>query len=164
MQMLLIKQINHYRKNISQDNKSLHKNLIAKEFNKEENSNEEQNDNPKEESDSPKPETEVQLVELIFEPLRPYLTETNQLFISTDSQLNLIPFQILPNLAPKNKLLKDQYDISYITTGRDILAWESKNKTKSNPCLIMGDPDFGLTANSNTNTPLNHELSNTFIK
>ena len=101
-------------------------------------------------------EPAINLFKAVFEPLRPHLGNNKKLLISPDSQLNLIPFKILPNLAQENQLLMDEYDISYVSTGRDVLRFGMETVTKSTPALIMGDPDFELTGESNSDIPTIH--------
>ena len=87
-----------------------------------------------------------ELTTTIFKPLQNYL-QGQQLFICPDGALTLIPFEILP-LDPENhQLLIDQYQITYLTAGRDLLRYQYQpNRTASEP-LVIADPNFDLSVN-----------------
>ncbi len=85
--------------------------------------------------------TSQEIYTLIFEPLLPLLNDKTNLFISPDSQLNLIPFVALQNRQGKY-LLKD-YSINYLSSGRDLLRLQNEFKPQSPP-VIVANPTYNL--------------------
>jgi hypothetical protein len=86
----------------------------------------------------------IKLREAIFKPLYPYLQKHQHLFIAPDGNLNLLPFQILPTDETGEQLLMDEYCISYLSVGRDILRSQVQVKRPASQPLVIADPDFNL--------------------
>ncbi len=86
----------------------------------------------------------IQLHEAIFKPLCPYLQKHQHLFIAPDGKLNLLPFQILPTDETGEQLLMDDYRISYLSVGRDILRSQVRVERSASQSLVIADPDFDL--------------------
>jgi CHAT domain-containing protein/Tfp pilus assembly protein PilF len=76
----------------------------------------------------------------VFQPLRPLVAEINQLLISPDGNLNLIPFAAL--VDEQGRYLVERYSISYLTSGRDLLRLHVPRDSQSGP-LVIAAPDFG---------------------
>ncbi|MEL7316781.1 MAG: CHAT domain-containing protein [Cyanobacteria bacterium J06559_3] len=81
-----------------------------------------------------------QLSALIFDPIAPYLADQEHLLISPDSQLNRIPFEALQTEAGGGYLVQ-QYQISYLTSGRDLLKLETTAPSTA-PALILANPNY----------------------
>ena len=81
-----------------------------------------------------------QLYQLIFQPLLPLLKNTNSLFISPDSQLNLIPFAALQD--NNGQYLVENYSLTYLTSGRDLLKLQNPVNPRSSS-VIVANPDYG---------------------
>ncbi|MGF1522621.1 MAG: CHAT domain-containing protein [Leptolyngbyaceae cyanobacterium] len=81
-----------------------------------------------------------QLSALIFDPIAPYLADREHLLISPDSQLNRIPFEALQTEADSDYLLQ-RYQISYLTSGRDLLKLETTTPSTA-PALILANPNY----------------------
>ncbi|MCP4634184.1 MAG: CHAT domain-containing protein [candidate division Zixibacteria bacterium] len=81
-----------------------------------------------------------QLYNLIFEPLRKNLKSVNRLFISPDGELNMLSYNILP--CHDDKYVVENYEISYLSSGRDIVKYHHKEDTKSEDVVIIVDPDY----------------------
>ncbi|MBX7221501.1 MAG: CHAT domain-containing protein [Blastocatellia bacterium] len=79
------------------------------------------------------------LDELIMRPVRKQLGGIRRLFLSPDGALNLIPFDAL--VDEKNRFLVEGYELSYLTSGRDLLRLQVRVGHHSTP-LVMADPDF----------------------
>ena len=77
----------------------------------------------------------------IFKPAVPFIRSRENLFISPDGNLNLIPFEVL--VAANGKYLMEDHQIGYIGAGRDILKFNDKTVAKGD-VLIMADPDYNL--------------------
>ncbi|HEX7312947.1 MAG TPA: CHAT domain-containing tetratricopeptide repeat protein [Pyrinomonadaceae bacterium] len=85
----------------------------------------------------------------IFDPLVRAFGGRTRLFLSPDGDLTRLPFEILP--ASDGRRLIDDYRISYLSVGRDLLrsgeakAGRSTNAAPSPP-LVIADPDYELAA------------------
>ena len=82
-----------------------------------------------------------QLEAKLTRPIRAKLGNARKLFFSPDAQLNLLPFNAL--VDESNKYLVENYSISYLTSGRELL--DLKNLRTEQPrqsTLIVADPDF----------------------
>ncbi len=95
----------------------------------------------------------IELREAIVEPLCPYLQKHQHLFIAPDGNLNLLPFQILPTDETGKQLLMDEYRISYLSVGRDILRSQVQVKRPASQPLVIADPDFNLEDLTPPNPP-----------
>ncbi|MFB2970156.1 tetratricopeptide repeat protein [Aerosakkonema sp. BLCC-F183] len=73
-------------------------------------------------------------------------------FIAPDGDLNLLPFQILP-MPETDKLLMDEYTISYLSVGRDILRRKVETNRPVSDALIIANPDFNLAVRSEDFSP-----------
>ena len=95
----------------------------------------------------------IELREAIFKPLCPYLQKHQHLFIAPDGNLNLLPFQILPIDETGEQLLMDEYRISYLSVGRDILRSQVQVERSASQPLVIADPDFNLEDLTPPNPP-----------
>ncbi|HKS40126.1 MAG TPA: CHAT domain-containing tetratricopeptide repeat protein [Blastocatellia bacterium] len=77
---------------------------------------------------------------LVMEPIRKLLGNTRQLLVAPDGALNLIPFQVL--LDENNRYLVENYSISYLTTGRDLLRLQTQ-VPGTQETFIFANPNFG---------------------
>ena len=92
-----------------------------------------------------------QLKSLIFDPIAPYLNNSEHLLISPDSQLNQIPFEALKT-AGENDYLIQQYQISYLSSGRDLLKFDVVSPSQK-PAVILANPDYDLANAQVAETP-----------
>ncbi len=84
------------------------------------------------------------LDEVVMQPVRKLTEKGKRLLLAPDGKLNLIPFAAL--VDENGKYLVENYSISYLTSGRDLLRLEFKIDSKQLP-VIIGNPDFGPTSN-----------------
>ncbi|MGA9377805.1 MAG: CHAT domain-containing tetratricopeptide repeat protein [Phormidium sp.] len=84
------------------------------------------------------------LDEKLMQPIRQRLGNTRTLLISPDSQLNLIPFAAL--VDENNRYLVENYSITYLGSGRDLLRLQNPVASRSNPVLIA-NPDYSNPGN-----------------
>ncbi|MGD1904755.1 MAG: CHAT domain-containing protein [Leptolyngbyaceae cyanobacterium] len=77
---------------------------------------------------------------LILDPIAPYLSNSDHLLISPDSQLNLIPFEALQSEAG-GPFLIEQYQISYLNSGRDLLKFDITEPSRA-PAVVLANPDY----------------------
>jgi len=80
------------------------------------------------------------LEQLLLQPLRANLGPAQQLLLSPDGALNLLPFGVLQDA--NGYVLAEQYELTYLTSGRDLLRPAAPART-SKPTLLVADPDFG---------------------
>ncbi|NEP60973.1 MAG: tetratricopeptide repeat protein [Symploca sp. SIO2G7] len=80
-----------------------------------------------------------QLDEQLMQPIRPLLGNNRNLLLSPDSQLNLIPFAAL--VDESDRYLLENYTITYLTSGRDLLKLQLSVPSRSQP-LIVANPDY----------------------
>jgi len=87
--------------------------------------------------------------ELVMRPIRSSLRsepgEIRHLLIAPDGSLNLMPFAAL--VDEKDRYLIERYNISYLTSGRDLLRLQSTQSSKTAP-LVVADPLFGRMPNA----------------
>ena len=89
-------------------------------------------------------EVKRQLYQTLCQPLIKLLPSGSHCFLAPDSSLNLLPFQILPLSQNSDAdYLRDQYRISYLNSGRDLLRQEiGERPLKVQPATILADPDY----------------------
>ncbi len=63
-----------------------------------------------------------------------------RLLICPDSTLNLLPFDAL--VDEHGKYLVESYEVSYLTSGRDLLRLGSRVQSREDP-VVIADPDYG---------------------
>lgn len=80
------------------------------------------------------------LSQMVFQPIQALVTDDKHLLVSPDGQLNLIPFEVLLN--SQGQYLVEQFSITYLTTGRDLLRMQVPRPSRSGP-VIVADPLFG---------------------
>ncbi|MBI4823416.1 MAG: CHAT domain-containing protein [Nitrospirae bacterium] len=81
------------------------------------------------------------LYDALITPIAGYLKDKKKLYISPDSNLSLMPFEVLT--SPSGEYLIEDYLITYITAGRDIVRF-SDTTLAEGIVLIMADPDFDM--------------------
>ena len=84
-----------------------------------------------------------QLKQLLFDPIQKCLpADTQKLIIAPDGELNLLPFELLP--VNNHQYLMDEYTISYVNVGRDIIRLKFPSTTQPTEPLIIANPDYNL--------------------
>jgi CHAT domain-containing protein/Flp pilus assembly protein TadD len=96
------------------------------------------------------------LARLIWDPLMPYLQDTEQVLLSPDGQLNRIPFGALQ--TEDGAYLISQYPLSYLNSGRDLLKFATRDPSQA-PAVIMANPNYDDLASQGEG--LRHQLSRT---
>ena len=82
------------------------------------------------------------LREKIFDSLIAILQPYQNIFIAPDFGLSLIPFGVLPVDETCQELLRDKYQISYLSSGRDVLRWKLETDRTASESLIIANPNF----------------------
>jgi CHAT domain-containing protein/tetratricopeptide (TPR) repeat protein len=85
------------------------------------------------------------------EPVRVPSVQNKRLFLATDGELNLLPFEALR--TQWGKFLIDEYEISYLGTGRDILRYRQTTEVVAGEPVVAADPAFALPGTSNIDSP-----------
>jgi CHAT domain-containing protein/tetratricopeptide (TPR) repeat protein len=78
----------------------------------------------------------------VFDPLQSALGKHKRLLLAPDGDLCRLPFEALP--SDGGRRLIDDYQISYVSVGRDVLRFGSKPIPQPAPPLIVADPNFDL--------------------
>ncbi len=84
----------------------------------------------------------ISLRKALFDPLLPALLGRTRLFMAPDGDLTRLPFEALP-LDDKQRII-DNYQISYLGSGRDILRFRAVSPHQPATPLIVADPNFDL--------------------
>jgi tetratricopeptide (TPR) repeat protein len=80
----------------------------------------------------------------VFDPLTASFEGRTRLLLAPDGDLCRLPFEVL--LGRSGRPLIDDYRISYLSCGRDILRYEVRPAVRSTEPLVVADPDFNLGA------------------
>jgi CHAT domain-containing protein len=83
------------------------------------------------------------LRQALFDPLSEALGGRTRLLLCPDGDLTRLPLEVLPAGTNGDRLL-DRYQISYLTSGRDVLRFGAAATGQPNRPLIAADPDFDL--------------------
>jgi hypothetical protein len=78
----------------------------------------------------------------VFDKLVPHLGGSTRLFVAPDGELYRLPFEALP--TSDGKRLIDEYQISYLGSGRDVLRFAADSAVEAGSPLIAADPDFDM--------------------
>jgi CHAT domain-containing protein len=78
----------------------------------------------------------------VFKPLKRTLQGCRHLIFAPDGDLTRLPFEILP--TGDNRYLIDDFEISYLSTVRDLLRFGLKRTFQPNESILIADPDFNL--------------------
>jgi CHAT domain-containing protein/tetratricopeptide (TPR) repeat protein len=95
---------------------------------------------------TPYSEEGVSLREAVFDKLVAHLSGRTRLFLAPDGDLSRLPFEALP--TSDGQCLIDEYQISYLGSGRDVLRFDADSAVQAEPPLVAADPDFDLGAAS----------------
>jgi tetratricopeptide (TPR) repeat protein/CHAT domain-containing protein len=91
-----------------------------------------------------------ELRSLVFDPLAMVLAGCRHLLIAPDYRLAWLPFEVLP--LSDGRYLSDEFQISYLGTGRDILRWGESGITPGE-AVVIADPDFDLVVKATKPEP-----------
>jgi CHAT domain-containing protein len=80
----------------------------------------------------------------LFAPLQTALGKCTRLIISPDSQVTLIPFEVIP--VPEGGYLIDRYRISYAGSGRDVLRFSAEVSGTPRDPLVVASPDYDYSS------------------
>lgn len=78
----------------------------------------------------------------VFDSVLARLSGARRFFIAPDGDLSRLPFEVLPLQGGRRVI--DEYQITYLSTGRDLLRHGDIPSGKARTSLIVADPDFDL--------------------
>lgn len=84
------------------------------------------------------------LREALFDPLKNALGDRKRLILAPDGDIYRLPFGVLP--LDKERYIIDDYHISYVGAGRDILRFGAVSASSGAAPLVIADPDYDLEA------------------
>jgi len=90
-------------------------------------------------------ETGRALEEIVARPIRKLLGNVRNVLISPDGKLNLVPFAAL--VDEQGKHLIENYTITYLTSGRDLLRLNVPRQSKQTP-VVIANPAFSASMTS----------------
>jgi tetratricopeptide (TPR) repeat protein len=106
----------------------------------------------------------IQLSQALFQPIRDVIRGYKHLILAPDGDLNLVPFQILPFDRTGTHLLIDEYTISYLSVGREILRTQVQPTYPATVPLVIADPDFDWAGEqTSTKAGANNSTKNEFV-
>ena len=81
-----------------------------------------------------------QLYELLASPVEAIHGSAEQILVSPDGTLCLLPFELLQ--SPDGEYLIEKYQISYISSGRDLVRFGEGLADRGHQAVVMSDPDY----------------------
>lgn len=84
----------------------------------------------------------VLLREIVFDPLIDQEENVSQLYVATDGNISELPIQCLP--LGNHGFVIDKYEITYLSSGRDLLRDTEDREVPTGKSLVVADPDFDL--------------------
>ncbi|GAB4196200.1 MAG: CHAT domain-containing protein [Coleofasciculaceae cyanobacterium] len=110
------------------------------------------------------PATAIQLSQALFQPIHEVVRGYKHLILAPDGDLNLVPFQILPFDETSTHLLMDEYTISYLSVGREILRTQVQPTSPATLPLVIADPDFDWAGEqTSTRAEINNSTKYKFV-
>jgi Uncharacterized protein conserved in bacteria len=82
----------------------------------------------------------------LFDPLTPAFGGRTRLLLAPDGNLARLPFEVLPTAGGRRVI--DEYHISYLGAGRDILRFRTPANGQPSEPLVIADPDFDLAGDA----------------
>ncbi|PNW47905.1 UNVERIFIED_CONTAM: hypothetical protein BEN50_11580 [Euhalothece sp. KZN 001] len=93
----------------------------------------------------------------LLEPILGAISDAEHLLIAPDSQLNLIPFAAL--VDPNERYLLEDYRITYLTSGRDLLRLQLRPEEVDSP-LLLANPTYDRSTPVSDNIDASDESGN----
>ena len=102
---------------------------------------------------SAKPQIEAmsELYKLVWSPFADQLLNTENVVLSPDAILALVPFGAL--VAEDNQFLIERFTLYHIASGRELVENKQNIVKKANPPVIVADPDFDAVSSSSLKKP-----------
>jgi CHAT domain-containing protein/tetratricopeptide (TPR) repeat protein len=84
----------------------------------------------------------ITLRNAVFDGISDLVKGFKHVFISPDGDLSRLPFEVLP--SGDNRYLIDDYRISYLSVGRDVLRFNAESSGHPEDSIVAADPDFNM--------------------
>jgi CHAT domain-containing protein len=88
------------------------------------------------------PPAGVALRQAVFDPLEGALAGRGRLLLAPAGNLACVPFEALP--GPDGRPLLETHQVSYVTTGLDVLRFGADPHAEPGPAVVAVDPDYDL--------------------
>lgn len=92
------------------------------------------------------------LAAAILEPLLQAADDCRRLFIAPDGDLLRLPLEVLPIGQGRRLIDDDEWQVSYLSAGRDVLRFSKGSPAPIAPALVVAAPDFDLGAAEGSST------------
>ncbi|QDU29437.1 photosystem I assembly protein Ycf3 [Anatilimnocola aggregata] len=92
--------------------------------------------------------TLTSLADLIWKPLAEHLADKEELILSPDAALWLVPWGALP--VEDGKFLIEKYNLKYVISGRELVTKKADQPTEKS--VVLADPDFDLGSSAAPST------------
>jgi CHAT domain-containing protein/Tfp pilus assembly protein PilF len=86
----------------------------------------------------------------LLTPLRVHLRGVEHILFSPDGELNLVPMAALQEES--GTYLSERFNVSYLTSGRDLLRIATDPNTPTN-VVVIADPDYGKRSTASASVP-----------
>ncbi|MCD6216324.1 CHAT domain-containing protein [bacterium] len=90
----------------------------------------------------PDNDTGKTLRKAVFDKIEDGIKGYSKIFIAPDGNLSRLPFEVLP--TSDGRYLIDDYNISYLSVGRDMLRFERQSSGSPVAALVVADPNFDM--------------------
>lgn len=107
-------------------------------------------DRPPEERPHDAADPRKELRQAVFDPLLPALGRGTRLLVAPDVSLAVFPLEALPSTP--GRLLLDDYQISYLACGRDLLRFQSARPGQPGAPIVIAAPDFDLRVSAQSSS------------
>jgi tetratricopeptide (TPR) repeat protein len=85
----------------------------------------------------------------VFDKVVPFLGGRTRLLLAPDGELARLPFEVLPTAQAGARVI-DEYEISYLTTGRDVIRFGGNGGHAASAPVVLANPDFNLSLEGST--------------
>ncbi|WAN69898.1 CHAT domain-containing protein [Moorena producens JHB] len=102
-----------------------------------------------------------ELDKMVMQPVRQLLEDTKTILLSPDAALNLIPFEAL--VDENYQYLVKNYQITYLTSGRDLLRLQNQSSSEQPP-LIIADPLYSQASDEVSINRSVEDISRIFVQ
>lgn len=94
------------------------------------------------------------LTATVFDPIKTAIGNCKKLFIVPDGNIYQLSFSALPGC---DGYLLDEYEITYLTSGRDILNFNKRDEIIARESIVIADPNFDLEDMSYSGESMHHD-------
>ncbi|MFC1824553.1 CHAT domain-containing protein, partial [Thermodesulfobacteriota bacterium] len=97
------------------------------------------------------PEEEEKIRRHLWDPMeKEFPDATNRMFIVPDGQLALLPFEAIR--MSDGRYLVERYQVSYLSSGRDLMPSPLKPRGEPGPAVVVSNPDYNNFGKTSSHT------------